>query len=172
VFGFSPSPSGDMHICTAWQILPGLSKNHLKIFAHSKSPDTAAMGKHQRDESLGTCLSTDMNSATPSFTKHVAIQTPIMVKHHGGELGKCVTKDASASSNNFVSSTSYQYLPGNKITLKTTMLGLALPPKPISRPNPPPTSKLGTVEVTRPDSDPSDKGRKQKRPCVSPSNDQ
>jgi hypothetical protein len=162
-----------MHICTAWQILPGLSKNHLKIFAHSKSPDTAAMGKRRHDESLGTCLSTDTNSATPSFAKHVPIQTPIMVKHHGRELGKCITKDASASSNNFVSSTSYQCLPGNKITLKTTMLGLALPPKPISHPNPPPpTSKLGTAEVTRPDSDPSNEGRKQKRPHISPSNDQ
>jgi hypothetical protein len=96
------------------------------------------MGKRRCDESLGTCLSTDTNSATPSFTKRVPIQTPVMVKHHGGELGKCITKDASASSNNFVSSTSYQCLPGNKITLKTTMLGLALPPKPISRPNPPP----------------------------------
>lgn len=163
-FGFSPGPS-------VWR--RGLSKNHLKIFAPWKLPDTATMVKRRRDEGLGSCLSTDTNSATPSFAKRVPIQAPVIVKHHGGGLGKCVSKDASASSDNFVSSTSYRCLPGNKITLKTTVLGLALPPKPVSRPNTPTSGKLGIAEATRSDlnhSDSSDEEKKQKRPRVSPSN--
>src|SRR6202041_1894689 len=140
-FGCSPRPSGDMHTCTTWQISAGLRKNYLTIVAHWKSPDTPTMPKRRRDESLGSCISTTDPSATPSFAKRVPTHTPIMVKHHGGGLGKCVSKDAFASPDHMVLSTSYRCLPGAKMILKTTVLGFALPQKPISRANTLLTSK-------------------------------
>jgi hypothetical protein len=71
----------------------------------------------------------------------------------------------NASLNHMVLSTSYQCLPGNNMTLKTSVLGLALSPKPVSQAKSLPTSKLGTMGVTPSDSkvsDSSNEGSKQK----------
>ena len=158
-----------MHTCTTWQISAGLRKNYLTIVAHWKSPDTPTMPKRRRDESLGSCISTTDPSAMPSFAKRVPTHTPVMVKHHGGGLGKCVSKDAFASPDHMVLSTSYRCLPGAKMILKTPVLGFALPQKPISCANTLLTSKLGTMEVTRSDLNNSDPWKEQRRPHVNPS---
>jgi hypothetical protein len=91
--------------------------------------------KMHPNASLGSCISTTDPSAMPSFAKHVPMHTPIMVKHHGRGLGKCISKDAFMSPDHMVLSTSYQCLPGAKMTLKTAVLGFALPQMLVSQKN-------------------------------------
>lgn len=125
--------------------------------------------KRRRDKGLGICISTDMlgmpvgSSATPTLP-------PVMVKHrHDEGLGKCVSKDASALPNYAVPSTTYRCLPSGKMTLKTTVLGLTLPLKPVSAENTPSISQVGPAEEQSElnDLNPSSEGNTRKRTRVS-----
>jgi hypothetical protein len=101
--------------------------------------------KRKCDEALGRCVSTG-SSATSMAVSLAPTQTPVTAKHHRDKgLGECIS-EASTALSYVVPSTSYRRLPGSKMTLKTSVLGVALPPMPDISGNTPSISKLGPAE--------------------------
>lgn len=123
--------------------------------------------KRQRDEGLGRCISTGSSATSLGYPTTAMLPSAGVKHHHDDILGTCVSNDGP---NYTVPSTTYRCLPGSKMTLKTTVLGLTLPPKPVSAANTPSISQVVPEEAQSEPNDlksSSEEERPRKRPRVS-----